>query len=71
MTSFTIKSCFNRDSKGMPIGKGYVFASDCLEDITNTRKFINNLKLKQCEWEPSQQYIPSEPIGMFDLDEEM
>lgn len=55
----------------MPIGKGYVFASDCLEDITNTRKFINNLKLKQCEWEPSEQYIPSEPIGMFDLDEEM
>ena len=50
MSSFTIKSLFNRDSKGMPIGKGYVFASDNLEDMMNTKKFINKLKLFQKDW---------------------
>ena len=50
MTSFTVKSLFNRDGNGMPIGKGYVFASDCLEDIFNTKKFINYLALTGKEW---------------------
>jgi hypothetical protein len=45
ITSFTVKSLFNREGAGMPIGKGYVFASDCLEDIFNTRKFVNHLAL--------------------------
>lgn len=67
MSSFTIKSLYNRDGKGMPIGKGYVFASDCLEDIVNTRKFV--LGLKTQEWVPKESYSSSEPIGMFDLDE--
>ena len=54
----------------MPIGKGYVFASDCLEDMMNTKKFINKLKLYQKDWEPADRYIATEPIGTFDLDQE-
>ena len=54
----------------MPIGKGYVFASNFLEDIVNTRKFLNNLKFTRADWQPSERYIPNEPIGMFDLDQE-
>jgi hypothetical protein len=45
MTSFTVSSLFNRDGQGMPIGKGYVFASEYLEDIVNTKKFVNRLNL--------------------------
>jgi hypothetical protein len=41
MTGFTIQSQFNRDSMGMPVGKGYVFASEHLEDIFNTKHFIH------------------------------
>jgi hypothetical protein len=67
MTRFTLKSLFNRDSKGMPIGKGYIFASDCLEEIVNTKKFVLGLKTK--EWVQGTTYNPSEPIGSFDLDE--
>ena len=70
MTSFTVKSLFNREGMGMPIGKGFVFASECLEDIQNTRKFINHLALSGKEWEPKQDYIPTEPIGEFALDNE-
>ena len=54
----------------MPIGKGFVFASECLEDIQNTRKFINHLALSGKEWESKQDYIPTEPIGEFALDNE-
>ena len=49
----------------MPIGRGYVFASECLEDIFNTRKFINSLALSGKEWEPKDEYVPTEPIGKF------
>ena len=69
--SFTIKSLFNRESWGMPVGKGYIFASDCLENISNTRKFINKLKIFNKEWEPKEYYVPEEPIGMFDLDKDV
>lgn len=55
----------------MPIGKGYIFASDSLEDISDTRKFINKLKLFKKEWEPKEYYVPGEPIGMFDLDKDV
>lgn len=50
-TSFTVKSLFNRDGWGMPVGKGFIFASDNLEDIgSGTRKFLNQLKLYGKEW---------------------
>ena len=52
LTSFSISSLFNRDKEGMPVGKGYVFASDNLEDFVSTRKFVNHLKLYRKEWEP-------------------
>lgn len=55
----------------MPIGKGYIFASDCLENISKTRKFINKLKLFNKEWEPKEYYVPEEPIGMFDLNKDI
>lgn len=71
MTSFTVKSLFNREANGMPIGKGYVFASQCLDDIYNTRRFINGLSLSGKEWEPREEYVPSEPIGRFELNEEL
>jgi len=57
MTSFTVKSQFNRDRDGMPIGKGYVFASDHLEDLVNTKRFLNRLKLYRKEWEPAERYV--------------
>jgi hypothetical protein len=68
MTSFTVRSLFNRDGQGMPIGKGYIFASDYLEDIVNTKRFVNRLQLTKQEWQPKQQYLATEPIGSFDLD---
>ena len=54
----------------MPIGKGYVFASECLEDIVNTKRFINNLNLTRKEWVPKDKYIPTEPVGVFDMDKD-
>jgi hypothetical protein len=46
-----VKSLFNRDGWGMPVGKGFIFASENLEDIgTGTRKFLNQLKLYRKEW---------------------
>jgi hypothetical protein len=70
--SFTVKSQFNRNGWGIPIGRGYVFASENLEDIgVATRRFMNQLKLRSKEWEPKDQYIPSEPIGTFEMDKDM
>jgi hypothetical protein len=54
----------------MPIGKGFVFASDCLEDIVNTKKFFNNLMLFQKDWTPKEYYVPTDPIGTFDIGKE-
>ena len=71
MTSFKVKSLFNRDAGGMPIGKGYVFASDCLEDIFNTKKFINHLNLSKKEWTPSKHYVPTEPVGYFSMESQL
>ena len=53
---------------GMPVGKGYVFASDCLEDIFNTKHFIHHLSLTQSEWNPKKEYVAGEPIGKFEMD---
>ena len=56
----------------MPVGKGFIFASDNLEDIgTGTRKFLNQLKLYSREWKPKDHYVPTEPIGTFELEKEM
>ena len=70
MSSFTVESLFNRDKDGYPIGKGYIFASQNLEDLQNSKRFLNRLKLWGKDWTPSESYIASEPIGMFDLDKE-
>lgn len=32
---------------------------------------MNKLKLYQKEWEPSDTYIPSEPIGKFEMGKDM